>query len=181
MYAKREHLREAPVQSHFFLADEPALKLLPGGYNYELTAGLAGIVDYLDALHGHHFEAPGNTLHQRLGEVFGLIAAHEERLAGRFLDFLDSKSNVRLIGRPEPDRGRRAPTFSFVVEGRDSEEIPPLLDRHKVAVRAGDFYAYRLIADLGLRPQNGVVRASMVHYNSEADLDRLIRHLDEAI
>ncbi len=34
---------------------------------------------------------------------------------------------------------------------------------------------------LGVDPEDGVVRASMVHYNSEEEVDRLIRALDEVI
>ena len=182
MYGKRELTLRARGQNHFFFAaDEIPHKLMPGGYNHELTAALSGITDYLDALHRHHFETPRNAVGERLGEVYGLIAAHEERLATTFLEFLSSKPKVRLIGRPEPDRERRVPIFSFVVEGRDSAEIPPLLAAAKVAIDNGDFYAARLIRDLGLTERNGVVRASMVHYNSEGDLARLIRRLDEVI
>jgi cysteine desulfurase family protein (TIGR01976 family) len=182
LYGKREHLRRARGQNHFFFAeDDIPQKLMPGGYNHELTAALSGITEYLDALHHHHFESPRNALHERLGEVYGLIAAHEERLARGFLEFLDSKPQVRLVGRREADRERRVPTFSMVVEGRDSGELPPLLAAHKVAIDNGDFYAARLIRDLGLKEQGGVVRASMVHYNSEADLERLIRHLDQVL
>ncbi len=182
MYGKRELLAAARGQNHFFFAeDDLPHKLMPGGYNHELTAALSGITDYLDALHRHHFETPRNAVGERLGEVYGLIAAHEERLATAFLEFLSSKPKVRLIGRREPDRERRVPTFSFVVEGRDSGEIPPLLAAHEVAIDNGDFYAARLIRDLGLTERNGVVRASMVHYNSDDDLARLIRRLDEVI
>ena len=50
-----------------------------------------------------------------------------------------------------------------------------------VGIRAGDFYARRCIDALGLTAQNGVVRASMVHYNTSDEVDRLIRGLDEVI
>jgi cysteine desulfurase family protein (TIGR01976 family) len=182
LYGKRAHMIAARGQNHFFIGEEDIpLKLNPGGVNHELTAALSGIVDYFDALHAHHFPGSNADLHDRLGAVFGLICAHEEALATRFIDFLSTKANLRLIGRASADRARRASIFSFVVAGRDSEDIPARLVEHKVAIRAGDFYAARLIDALGLRQQNGVVRASMVHYNTDEELDRLIRHLDEAI
>ncbi len=182
MYGKREHLLRARGQNHFFVGEtDVALKLNPGGVNHELTAASAGVVAYFDALHGHHFPGANVGLGERMRQVFDIIAAHEETLARRFVDFLASKPNVRLIGRPTADRKRRAPTFSFVVEGRDSEDFPAHMLAHKVAIRAGDFYAARCIDDLGLAPQNGVVRASMVHYNTADEVDRLIRGLDEII
>jgi selenocysteine lyase/cysteine desulfurase len=55
---------------------------------------------------------------------------------------------------------------------------PPLVDPHKIGIRYGDFYARRLIHDLGLADQGGVVRVSMVHYNTIAECDRLIHILE---
>ena len=109
------------------------------------------------------------------------MAAHEEALGAPLLDFLASRRGVRLIGNPSADRSVRAPTFSFTVEGRDAGEIARAVASHEVAVGAGDFYAARCIRALGLAERGGVVRASMVHYNSGEEVVRLIRALDEAI
>ncbi len=109
-----------------------------------------------------------------------------DALGARFVRFLESKPNVRLLGRGGDAPGPRAPTFSFVVDGRDPAEFPAHMDGHKVAIRSGHFYALRLIEGLGIegggleRP-GAVTRASMVHYNSTEEVDRLIAGLDEAI
>ncbi|MFQ5984503.1 MAG: cysteine desulfurase-like protein [Alphaproteobacteria bacterium] len=182
LYGKREHLLRARGQNHYFIGeDDIPLKLVPGGVNHELTAGSRGIVDYFDALYRHHFAKTNLDLRARLERTFELIAAHEEALATRLAEFLTSRPNVRLIGRATGEAHTRVPTFSFVVEGRDSAEIPPLLEAHRVAIRSGDFYAHRLIRDLGLLPQNGVVRMSMAHYNTAQEVDRLIHHLDKVL
>lgn len=180
LYAKREHLLRAEAQNHFFIKDIP-LAFNPGGPNHELTAALSGIVDYFDAVHAHHFVGSNAELHERVQQVFSLVAEHEEALASRFVDFLSSKPKMRMIGRPTGDKAQRVPTFSFVVEGRDSEEFPAYLVNHKIGIRSGDFYARRCIDALGLASQNGVIRASMVHYNTLDEVDRLIRHLDEIV
>ena len=44
-------------------------------------------------------------------------------------------------------------------------------------MRAGNFYAWRCLEALGIDTEDGVVRASMVHYNTVADVDRLIAGL----
>ena len=62
-----------------------------------------------------------------------------------------------------------------------SAELPPRLEAAKVAIRNGDFYAVRLMGALGLDADDGVVRASMVHYNSAEDVDRLIDGLEKAL
>ncbi len=181
LYGKRQELLAAKAQNHFFIGeDEIPLKLNPGGPNHELCAAMAGVADYFEALDGHHFGESNLALGQRTKRVFELFAAHEQRLGERFLDFLTAKPGIRLIGRPGT-AAERAPTFSFVVEGRRSADIPPLLEDARVAIRNGNFYAFRLIEDLGIDPDDGVVRASMVHYNSVEEVERLIEALDRAI
>ncbi|MDP6602661.1 MAG: cysteine desulfurase-like protein [Rhodospirillales bacterium] len=182
LFGKREHLIAAEGQNHyFFRADDVPDKIAPGYPNHELTAGLAGIADYFDQIHAHHFAAGANTFHERAADVFRLFAAHEERLAVRFADFLASDSRFRLIGRATGSAVARAPTFSFTVQGMKSAALPPRLEAAKVAIRNGDFYAIRLMGALGLDPSDGVVRASMVHYNSAEDVDRLIDGLEKAL
>ena len=181
LYGKQEHLERAAPLNHFFLDDEVPLKLNPGGPNHELSAGLTGIAAYLDALHARHEGESNLPLHGRLAAIFERIAAHEEALAAPLLDFLTTKPGVRLIGNPSADRQVRAPTFSFSVDGREPDEIARAVSAHEVAIGAGDFYAARCIEALGLAGRGGVVRASMVHYNTADEVQRLIRALDEAI
>ncbi|MFQ5994857.1 MAG: aminotransferase class V-fold PLP-dependent enzyme [Acidiferrobacterales bacterium] len=182
LYGKREHLLNAQGQNHFFFGERDIpLKLNPGGVNHELTSALAGVVDYFDALHGHHRSDGGADLHRRVRAVYELVAEHEQTLANRFLDFMHSKSDVRLVGRKTGDKQWRAPTFSFAVANRNSEEFPPRLAEHRIAIGAGNFYAARCIDALGLAPQSGVVRVSMVHYNTLDEVDRLIEHLSQVL
>ena len=68
-----------------------------------------------------------------------------------------------------------------MIKGRASESIVHHLDRFNIGIRFGDFYAKRLIEALGLQGEGGVVRVSIAHYNTLEEIDRLIRHLDEAI
>ena len=181
LYGKRAHFERAAPLNHFFLDDELPLKLNPGGPNHELSAGLAGVTAYLDALHAHHEGETNLPLHGRLAAIFERIAAHEEALVAPLLDFLTAKPGVRLIGNPSADRYLRAPTVAFAVGGRDASEIARAVAAHQVAIGAGDFYAARCIEALGLADRGGVVRASMVHYNTADEVTRLIRALDEVI
>jgi len=182
LYGKREHLLEAHNQYHFFHGEDALpYKMNPAGPQHEMFAALVGIADYFDAVYNRHHDTPANSLHERVKAVFELAARHEEVLSARFLDFLSTKPGVRLIGTSSPDRDRRAPTFAFTVKGRPSAEIPPLTLDDKVAVSSGNFYAYRLTQALGLDPDDGVVRASMLQYTSLDDVDRLIGSLDRIL
>lgn len=181
LYGKREHLLTLPSYNHNFI-DQTAIpyKFQPGGTSYELSYSVTAIPAYLQQLAQHHLspDEVATTAAEQLGQAFELIQAHEETLSDRLLTFLHSKSNVRIIGSPTALAAMRVPTIAFVVEGINSAQIPPQIDPHKIGIRFGHFYALRLIEDLGLLPQGGVVRISLVHYNTLAECDRLITLLD---
>ncbi|MEM1279508.1 MAG: cysteine desulfurase-like protein [Cyanobacteria bacterium P01_H01_bin.152] len=180
LYGKRQHLLDLPGYNHFFI-DQTAIpyKFQPGGASYELSYGLTAIPQYFQALAQHHWgEDVTMTPVEQIQQAFDLIQHHEETLSDRLLTFLRSKPNVRIIGCSDADASKRVPTISFTVDGVNSDTIPPQIDRHKVGIRYGHFYALRLIQTLGLMSQNGVVRISMVHYNTVEECDRLIALLD---
>ncbi len=171
LYGKREHLLALDGINHFFLGKEDVpYKLQPGNVCFELAHGLGGICDYLAELE----RAAGVP-------VFDAIAAHEEALAARLLAFLRDHPRVKVLGRAGASRAERVPTVSFVVEGRASSEIPPYADVERIGIRFGDFYARRLIDALGLGARRGVVRVSMVHYNTLDEVDRLVGVLASAL
>ena len=114
-------------------------------------------------------------------DVFSLITDHEEKLAKLFLDFLKTKKNVTIIGEQSPSKEARVPTISFIVDGMRSNAVTEQVDPHNIAIRYGDFYARRLIEELGLLKQEGVIRVSMVHYNTVEEVHNLIDVLDRII
>jgi cysteine desulfurase family protein (TIGR01976 family) len=179
MWVQRELLLSLPSLNHFFIGkDVLPYKLQPGNVNYELSYGCIGIHEYLCDV-GSALGALGST-RQRMQAAFDAFEQHEDQLAERLLSWLRGKKGVRIIGRPAATSGARVPTISFVVAGQEPEAIVRHVDRFDIGIRHGDFYAKRLIEALGLAPQ-GVVRVSIAHYNTPAEIDRLIRHLDEVI
>ena len=62
--------------------------------------------------------------------------------------------------------------LSFVIEGIHPHDIGTVLDRHGVAVRAGHHCAQPLMKRLGVP---ATARASFALYNTEADVDALVR------
>ena len=141
LFGKLDLLLRARGQNHFFIPeDEIPYKLEPGGVVHELAAALPALPEYLLALDArHHPDSPASEA-ARLGRALGDISRYEVALVTPLLDFLRSRRNVRVIGRPTADPFR-APTVSFVVDGRDSSEIPPRLDPERIAIRYGHFYA----------------------------------------
>ena len=182
LYGKRDLLARLANQTHYFVdADDHQRRLCPGGPNYELTAACGGIIEYFDRVHAYHFPGANVEKPRRLEQVYALFTAHEAAISRRLEEFLSARPGVRLIGNGAAGRRDRVAVFAFLVDGRDSREIPEKLRARKIGLYADDFYAARCIDAIGARPHNGVVRASMVHYNSPEDVDRLIDGLDRII
>jgi len=128
-----------------------------GTLQHELLAGFVAAVDYLDSL------------------GWDAIRAHEHALGERFLAGLPEK--VMLYGPPTME-GRVA-TFCFNLPGRTPEDVATRLAERDLAVWHGDYYALETMLHLGL--EDGAVRAGIVHYNTEAEVDRLLAALAELV
>jgi cysteine desulfurase family protein (TIGR01976 family) len=97
------------------------------------------------------------------------VRAHEDALLTATLDGLKAMSHVTVYGTARD----RAPTLMFNVTGRTSTEVAAALAEREIAVWDGNYYAWELERLLGLDP-HGAVRAGFVHYNDEADAERLL-------
>jgi cysteine desulfurase family protein (TIGR01976 family) len=182
LYGKHEHLLKLTNINHYFIAnDDIPYKLQPGSANFELSWGAAGILEYCEMLATRFNDAPAATAHGRVHQAFEAIADHEAQLAQRFLHFLISQPKVRIIGNKSAEQSQRVPTISFAVEGKHASGIVKAMDPFKIGIRWGDFYARKLIESLGLAKQGGVVRVSMVHYNTLEEVDKLINCLDTGL
>jgi cysteine desulfurase family protein (TIGR01976 family) len=178
LYGKRDLLLNLPGFNHDFIGPEQVpYKFQPGGANYELSYSTLGLKDYFHHLSHHHNEGD-EPLRQQLIHSFERITDHEARLSQRLLGFLNDQPKVKIIGPTTANPAVRVPTIAFTIDGIHSAAVPPLADAHHIGIRYGDFYAKRLIQTLGLAAQGGVVRVSMVHYNSLEECDRLIAVLD---
>jgi cysteine desulfurase family protein (TIGR01976 family) len=96
------------------------------------------------------------------------VRAHEDALLATALGALGAMDHVTLYGAAR----ERAPTIMFNVRGRTSDEVAAALAEREIAVWQGNYYAWELERHLGLDP-HGAVRAGFVHYNDEADAERL--------
>ncbi|KAF8073921.1 pyridoxal phosphate-dependent transferase [Lyophyllum atratum] len=170
----------APLVHHFLNYNHTSYKLQPGGPGYELAYGTTGAVDYLLSL----------TPSRDLKKTFDAIAAHEQTLVAPLLGFLTDPAQrergVRVVG--EEDAGlSRVPTISFVVVGQKplkSRDIVRVFDQMgEIGIRYGHFYAYSLVDELSPKVDldDGVVRISLVHYNTVEEVERIIEILKEIL
>ena len=124
---------------------------------------------------------PGSSGDPARRAAWRQIAAHEESLSEALLSYLGDQKCVQIVGQPEADQEVRVPTISFVHDQLRSSEIVTAVDAHGIGIRHGHFYAPRLIDDLGLGNRDGVVRVSMVHYNTLEEVQELISVLERVL
>jgi cysteine desulfurase family protein (TIGR01976 family) len=128
-----------------------------GTLPHELLAGFVAAVNYIDSL------------------SWDAICPYELALGDRFLSNLPD--SVELYGLRTMEG--RVPTFCFNLPGRSPEEVATLLAERDLAVWHGNYYALETMRHLGLR--DGAVRAGIVHYNTEDEVDRLLQALHELV
>ena len=175
MWVKPAVMEMLACQGHFFNDDKPRYRMNPAGPLHAEIAALAGIGEYIDVVYARHFGNAEDSPHRRAVRVFELFADHEARLANRVLDALKAVSGVRIIGSDTAAPGRRAATISVVLDGINHGEAVAKLAKRQVAVRNGHFYAYRCVKALGIEdPEEGVIRISIVHYNTPEEVERLV-------
>jgi cysteine desulfurase family protein (TIGR01976 family) len=156
-YGRAELLRSWRPYKVRPAADEPVgHRFETGTLAHELLAGFVAAVEYLDGL------------------GWDAIRAHERALGQRFLEGLPERCT--LYGLETMD-GRVA-TFAFRLEDLSPREAAERLAERRIAVWDGDYYAWEAMSLLGLQP-DGAVRAGFVHYNSAAEVDRLLGALAE--
>lgn len=176
LWGTREAFRSVPAPTFFFVPeDDFPYRFEPGGASHEACAGLLGTRDYLAFLAG------GTTL-DRAGVVRAgrTMTEHELPQQRRLLEFLLERDDVRVIGPARTDESRVG-TISFVGTRRSSAEITAALHADGIAVRHGHMYAHRLCQAMKLDPDDGVVRVSLVHYNTLEEIERVIDVLRAAL
>ena len=166
-----------PNQGHYFNAGSLYKRFTPAGPDHAQIAASAGMVDYFDALHAHHF-APELDAARRGAAVHDLLRAHEIAVCQPLLDYLGARNDLRLIG--PRDAAHRAPTVAVALD-RAAEPVSEALGREGINCWAGDFYAVRPLTAMGVDLDRGVLRLSMVHYTSADDVARLIGALDRVL
>lgn len=182
LWGRPDRLAELAPQGHYFNADKPRYRLNPAGPLHAEIGALAGLQLYLEELYHQHFpDGAAATARAKTDAVFSLFAEHETALANRVLDFAAAREDLRIVGRPQAEPRKRVGTIALVPSGPRPDDLARMVAENGIAVGAGHFYAVRCLEALGIDPEQGVLRISLVHYNSAQDVARLLEALERAL
>jgi cysteine desulfurase family protein (TIGR01976 family) len=164
----------------------PAFKVRPaedrfetGTAAFESIAGTLAATDYLRDVGRRFGEPTGGDRRSELVAAMAAIVDYEQRLVRRLLDGLSAIRGVAIHGIVEAERAaERVPTVSISIDGVQPRAAAEQMGRDGIFVWDGDFYATGLIERLGKAGVGGVLRLGLVHYNTDAEVDRALEAVE---
>jgi len=177
LWGRRELLVRLPAYKV-----RPAPETLPGRWmtgtpSFEAITGVRAAVDYLTDLGRQSAATPPADRRTALLAAYAAIRQHESALAAHFLTGLARLPGWRVWGITDLDRlSERVSTFGLTHEHQEPRQMAQDLGKRGIFTWSGDFYAPGLMEALGLTP-GGMLRVGMLHYNTHAEVDRLLATL----
>lgn len=175
LWGRRELLQSLPTFREDFIPDEPPGKIEAGTFIYENVAGVDAAVRYLEGLGTSLWEGDLNSANTRRNNIVHAMQAvrdYEATLSNELLQVFH-EVGATIYGIHDKTRfHERVPTFCFNLPNRQPAVVTEALADAGIGVRDGHMYAPRLMRRLGLNPDFGAVRVSLVHYNTVEEIHR---------
>ncbi len=176
LWGRRELLQKLPTFREDFIPDEPPGKIEAGTFIYENVAGMDAAVRYLETLGrsmtGNDIADKLQSRRVALQRALQAIRVYEESLTLEMLRVLSDCGAV-VYGVADEKRIReRVPTFCFNLPNTSPARITEELAKQNIGARDGHMYSPRLMKRFALTRESGAVRASLVHYNTVAEVRR---------
>jgi len=149
----------------------PATDAVPGRFERGTPpfADLAGVIAAVEHLASLDPAAAGSR-RERILTSMAAVERYEGSLFQALAGRLEAMGHVTTYSKAP----RRAPTAYFNVAGRTPLDVAEHLAERRINVWNGDNYAWELAGVLKLRDSGGAVRAGLVHYSDESDVNRLL-------
>ncbi len=176
LWGKRELLEALPTFREDFIPDEIPGKIEVGTFVYENVAGMNAAIAYLEEL-GRSLLPDSLSASSRecLVTAMEAIRVYESTLSSEMLRALAAQGDVTVYGVREPDQLKhRVPTICFNLNGVPAGRVAASCAENGIGVRDGNMYSPRLLRRMGIPPETGAVRASLVHYNTLEEIARFI-------
>ncbi|MFZ0735599.1 MAG: cysteine desulfurase-like protein [Candidatus Acidiferrales bacterium] len=180
LWGRRELLEKLPTFREDFIPDEPPGKIEAGTFIYENVAGMDAAIAYLEAL-GKAVSENGGSESRRVNLVRAMAAirTYEETLSLELLRVLGECGATVYGVKKKEQVGQRVPTLCFNLRKTSPAKVTEEMSRAGIGIRDGHMYAPRLMRRLGVDVESGVVRASLVHYNTIEEIHRFANVLQD--
>ena len=179
LYGKKEHLEKfKPYKVR------PATDTIPecwetGTQVQELIAGSYAAVEYIAEL-GRHCDPSASSRRAALLAAYRSTVAYERTLVTRLISGLLAVPGLQFYGIADPQRfSERCSTVSFRLAKGTPTDAATFLGNRGIFTWDGNFYVLNFTERLGVEKSGGVLRVGLVHYNTTAEVERLLLALRE--
>ncbi len=185
LYGKRELLEQLPAYKVRPAADTLPDKFQTGTQSHEAAAGLIGVMEYLEWLATQAEALPPEPAPLRsaraavVHRAMRAIQAYERDLARYLIAQITAIPGVRFFGISDTSRlHERVPTIAIRYRDEHPRHTAERLAAQGICVWDGNYYAINLTERLGVEASGGMVRIGLTHYNTRAEVDRLLNALE---
>jgi cysteine desulfurase family protein (TIGR01976 family) len=179
LWGKRHLLEALPTFREDFIPDIIPTKIEVGTFVYENVAGMDAAIGYLEEL-GRRLlpQVAASSRRARLLCAMDAIREYEASLSRELIRCLSQMDHVTIYGVTDLNHIRlRVPTMCFNLQEMAGAAVSAKCAEHDIGIRDGNMYSPRLLRRLGVSPEVGVVRASLVHYNTVDEIHRFVETL----
>jgi cysteine desulfurase family protein (TIGR01976 family) len=179
LFGKAAHLRQLTPHKLRPAKDTLPYRWETGTQNHECMAGIAAAVAHLQEIGKRSSEATDSP-RAALESGMNAIHTYEQGLAAHLIRGLTQIPYLKIYGLTDLNRlDERVPTVAFTWPHRTPRATAEYLGEHGICCWSGNYYALRLMERLGLEEHGGAVRFGLAHYNTHAEIDRLLNLLND--
>lgn len=170
LYIKDKNLTNIINQNHYFLNDSNEKKLEIGGINFENAISILGIKDYL-----LHIKNADNFTRKYYEQIIESFKNHEKLLIDRFYKNLEKNNEIKII---ESKNLKKIPIFSLQFKNYNSLNISLILNELNILCKSSTFYCDRFFDKYNFDKNEGLLRISLMHYNTLEEVDIITNYLN---
>ncbi len=175
LYGKREHLMRLEPYKLRPASNDLPYRWETGTQNHEGLAGVTAAIQYLVDLGHQVLVRPSANRREALTAAMQSIQVYEKKLGEQLILGLLQIPGLTIYGIQDPTQfDRRTPTIAFRLQGHTPQAIAQALGENGIFCWHGNYYALNLTERLDLESSGGMVRMGLVHYNTAAEVDRVL-------
>ena len=183
LYVKENNIFYLENINHYFFntSEDINKKLQLGGVNFECASSILGLKEYLiefaNFFNYEDFKNSNKELkfdRKLLKFIYNKIFYYEKIFNNLFKNFIINNENIEVIECK--DEMQKVPIYSLLFKNYDVNNINLILNEIGIISNSGSFYCNRLMDNLNIK--NGVLRISLMHYNSFDEVNKIIETLN---
>jgi len=174
-YMKNNNIDSLINQNHYMFdkleyIDNP-IKFQLGGITYENASSILGICDYFIDYYKHInkiYSMDVKFSRKIVEEVMLYIQNYELEMTTEFVNSIHKNNEITII---QDNKLLKTPIFSLLFKNYNLDNINLVLNNLNILSKTGTFYCDRLFNQLNIK--NGVLRISLMHYNSLQEIKNI--------